>query len=119
MTLEQNLRALVETIAGYLNGILTKIGVLSELKTTDKTNLVNAINEIKTATFTYRTYTFVNTQEVIINHNLNSSFFFINIYDSNDNELVVYANPVDLNTIKINFPIAMSGKVDIAFKTVS
>lgn len=119
MTLEQNLKALVETIAGYLNGILTKIGVLSELKTTDKSSLVNAINEIKTATFTYRTYTFTNVEEVVIDHNLNSKNFFINVYDSNDNELIVYAEPVDLNTIKINFPIAMSGKVDIAFKTVS
>lgn len=116
MTLEQNLRALVQTIANYFNSIFTEIGNLTSLKTIDKTNLVNAINEIKTESFTYRTYTFTNQSTVTINHNLNTKFFFINIYDENDNELMVYAEPVDLNTIRINFPIAMSGKVDIAFK---
>lgn len=119
MTLEQNLRALVQTIANYINTIFLKIGSLTSLQTTNKTDIVSAINEIKTEQFIYRTYTYTNTLEVNIQHDLNTDNFFAKVYDANSNELIVFIEKTDLNNIKIKFPIAMSGKVDIAFKPIS
>lgn len=49
MALDQGISAVLEIIAGDINTLEANVGVLAGLDTTDKTNLVDAINEVLAA----------------------------------------------------------------------
>lgn len=49
MTLQTNLQSLISAVATDIKSLTTKQGNLANLTTTEKTNLVGALNELKTA----------------------------------------------------------------------
>ena len=101
-----------------LSGIATNasaIGTLSSLDTTEKNNLVGAINEIHGAlpkTYFNGTVTLTADSPVTITHNLaltDKDSFTIRIADSTGSTVSVDVDSVNVNSLTITAGVALTG----------
>lgn len=106
-------------VARQVKSILNRIGNLEDLTTTDKSSIVNAINEVNrevsTGNFFYLEQSFNNQSVININHNVGSTNYFEKIVNEDGIRLYTCVETIDENSIVIKFPVTVSGKIMLIF----
>lgn len=106
-------------VARQVKSILNRIGNLEDLTTTDKSSIVNAINEVNrevsTGNFFYLEQSFNNQSVININHNVGSTNYFEKIVNEDGIRLYTCVETIDENSITIRFPVTVSGKIMLIF----
>ncbi len=114
MTLQAQIYSLVERIADKFSGVDARIGGLDQLDTTDKSDLVAAINELAARSnptssgVAYSHQQWVASQVWTINHNLGIRPT-VSILDAGGNEIEAEVAHLSANQLQIRFVLPVAG----------